>query len=332
MAILITGIAGFIGSFAARILLEKGETIIGIDNLNDYYDPELKKNRLIELNKLKNGKLHFFPTDFSNSTLLNKTLEKYDFDQIIHLGAQAGVRYSLVNPQIYGDSNLIGHLNILEIARHRKVKHMVYASSSSVYGNHSPLPFDVNSQPDHPASLYAATKRAGEMLSESYAYLYRIPLTGIRFFTVYGPWGRPDMAIWIFTQRILNKQAIRLFNGGAMLRDFTYIDDAVTGLISALDRPPKDDGSKKSGGSITPHNIYNIGNNHPEKLDYLVELLEKACGCHAIKKLQPMQAGDVSATYADIETSKRDLGFSPNISLEIGTYRFVEWFRRYMAC
>ncbi|ART92864.1 UDP-glucuronate 4-epimerase [Zymomonas mobilis] len=331
MAILITGIAGFIGSFAAKSLLERGEEIVGIDNLNDYYDPELKKKRLAELKKLKNGKLHFSPIDFSDGALLNNTLEKCDFDRIIHLGAQAGVRYSLINPQIYGDSNLIGHLNIFELARHRKVRHMVYASSSSVYGNRSTLPFKVDSQPDYPASLYAATKRAGEMLSESYAYLYRIPLTGLRFFTVYGIWGRPDMAMWIFTKKILQKQPIMLFNNGEMQRDFTYIDDAVSGLIAALDNPPQDNNKIKSGGSLNPHNLYNIGNHHPENLKYLVELLEEACGCHAIKELRPMQAGDVSTTYADIETSKRDLGFYPKITLDIGVGRFVEWFRHYIT-
>ncbi|MFT8735979.1 MAG: NAD-dependent epimerase/dehydratase family protein [Zymomonas mobilis] len=331
MAILITGIAGFIGSSAAKALLQRGEELIGIDNLNDYYDPELKKHRLAEIEKIANGKLHFFEVDFSDAHQLNNILKKYDFDRIIHLGAQAGVRYSLLNPAAYGNSNLIGHLNILEIARQRKVRHMVYASSSSVYGNRSPLPFNIDSHPDYPVSLYAATKRAGEMISESYAYLYRIPLTGIRFFTVYGPWGRPDMAMWIFTQRILNQKPIMLFNNGNMLRDFTYIDDAVAGLISALDHPPKDNNEIKSGGSLNPHNLYNIGNNHPETLSYLVERLEQACGCQAITELKPMQAGDVPATYADIETSKRDLDFSPKISLDVGTHHFVTWFRRYIA-
>ncbi|AEI37230.1 MAG: GDP-mannose 4,6-dehydratase [Zymomonas mobilis subsp. pomaceae] len=329
MAILITGVAGFIGSYTAKALLEKGKKVIGIDNLNNYYDPALKKARLLQLDKITSGSFQFYKADFSEAQRLNEILKEHDFDQIIHFGAQAGVRYSLINPKAYGESNLMGHLNILELARHRAIAHMVYASSSSVYGNRSLLPFKVESQPDYPVSLYAATKRAGEMMSESYAYLYRMPLTGLRFFTVYGPWGRPDMAMWIFTQSILNHQPIMLFNHGDMQRDFTYIDDIVSGVLGVLAHPPVDDGKEKAGGSINPHSLYNIGNNRPEKLQDMVKLLEQACQRKAIKELRPMQAGDVYATYADITAIKQDIGFEPQTSLKDGIPRFVEWFCHY---
>lgn len=328
MAILVTGAAGFIGFHVVNALLARGEQVIGIDNLNDYYQVQLKHDR-VAASRALGGDYLFGQIDFSDHQALDGFVEKLDFDRILHLGAQAGVRYSLANPRAYVASNLAGHVNILELARHRKVAHLVYASSSSVYGGNANLPFKVEDRVDHPLSLYAATKKADELMSDTYAHLYRIPQTGLRFFTVYGPWGRPDMAMWIFTSKILAGEPIPVFNHGRMQRDFTYIDDIVTGVLAALDNPPPDDGSVKAGGSITPHRLYNIGNSKAEELGKLIDLIESACGKPALRDFQPMQPGDVPATYADLTAIRQDLGFAPTTSIETGVPRFVDWYRSY---
>jgi len=247
----------------------------------------------------------------------------------VHLGAQAGVRYSIENPHAYVQANLVGHLNMLEIARHRGTEHMIYASSSSVYGGNTKLPFSVDDRVDHPLSLYAATKKADELMSETYAHLYRIPLTGLRFFTVYGPWGRPDMMMWIFTKAILAGEKIPVFNGGDMYRDFTYIDDIVSGIAAVLDSPPADNGEQKAGGSFKPHALYNIGNHRSEHLMKVIEILEQECGKKADMDLLPMQQGDVQKTYADIDAIQNDLGYQPATGVEVGVPAFVRWYREY---
>jgi UDP-glucuronate 4-epimerase len=319
--VLVTGVAGFIGAAVAKALLARSDQVLGIDNLNDYYDPTLKRARLAELT---GPNFTFHPYDFA----LDMPLANERFDRIIHLGAQAGVRYSLENPMAYVQSNLVGHVNLLELARARQVP-MVYASSSSVYGGNTKMPFSVEDRADHPVSLYAATKKADELMSETYAHLYRIPLTGLRFFTVYGPWGRPDMAPWLFTKAILANEPIKVFNHGKMQRDFTYIDDIVNGVLACNDHTPTDDGATKPGGSIAPHSIYNIGNNQPEELMRFIEIIESATGKQAICDFQSMQPGDVLATYANIDAIARDHGYSPTTSLEIGIPKFVAWFRSY---
>jgi UDP-glucuronate 4-epimerase len=329
MTVLVTGAAGFIGSTTARALLERGEQVVGIDNLNDYYDPKLKEARLANLARQYDNRFRFERVDFADSQALQRFTDTVDIDSIVHLGAQAGVRYSLENPAAYIQSNLVGHANMLELARHRQPRHMVYASSSSVYGGNKTLPFRVEDRVDHPLSLYAATKKADELLSESYASLYRIPLTGLRFFTVYGPWGRPDMAMWIFTKALFAGQPLPLFNCGEMRRDFTYIDDIVRGVISCLDGPPADDGEVKAGGSRSPHALYNIGNSRSEDLMRVVELLEQETGRKAIADPQPMQIGDVKETFADISAIERDHGFSPSTSIHEGVPRFVRWYKEY---
>lgn len=329
MTILVTGAAGFIGYHVSRRLMERGEAVIGIDNLNDYYDPTLKQARLAELEKVNSGRFAFRRVDFADAAALDAAIGGADFDRIVHLGAQAGVRYSLENPAAYAASNLVGHVNMLELARHRQARHFVYASSSSVYGGNERLPFRVEDRVDHPVSLYAATKKADELMSETYAHLYRIPATGLRFFTVYGPWGRPDMAVWGFTRNILAGEPIQVFDEGRMKRDFTYIDDVVDGVVASLDRPPADDGSTKPGGSVAPHALYNLGNSRPEDLTRLIALIELGCGRPAIRQPMPMQPGDVAQTYADIAASRRDLGFEPRTTLDEGIARFVEWYRGY---
>jgi len=327
-AILVTGAAGFIGAALARALLERGERVIGIDNFNDYYDPALKHARVASLAGF-GDRLTMIEADFGDRATLDAVLDGLAFDRIAHLGAQAGVRYSLINPHAYAHSNLVGHLNLLELARNRGVRHMVYASSSSVYGGNDSYPFRVEDRVDHPVSLYAATKKSNELMSEAYAHLYRIPLTGLRFFTVYGPWGRPDMSPWIFTSRILAGEPIPVFNHGEMRRDFTYIDDVVAGVVAALDHPPADDGAAKAGGSVSPHALYNVGNNRSEELGHFIDVIEQACGRNAVRDLQPMQPGDVVATAADISAIERDLGFRPTVSIEQGLPRFVDWYRTY---
>lgn len=329
MRVLITGVAGFIGSTLALRLLARGDSVVGIDNLNDYYQVSLKEDRLTRIREAGGNRFAFHKLNFADMAALDGALRGEEFDRIVHLGAQAGVRYSLENPQAYVSANLAGHVNMLEIARHRKVEHMVYASSSSVYGGNTQLPFSVEDRVDHPVSLYAATKRADELMSETYAHLFRLPLTGLRFFTVYGPWGRPDMMMWIFTKAILAGQPIPVFNKGEMYRDFTYIDDIVSGVIACLDNPPADDGAEKAGGSVKPHALYNIGNNRSEHLMKVVELLEEACGRKAEIDFQPIQPGDVPATYANIDAIRSDLGYAPTTSIEVGVPNFVRWYREY---
>ena len=327
MSVLVTGSAGFIGMHTANALLEKNEDVVGIDNINDYYDPELKRARLEELQVNKN--FYFEKLDFAVPGSLNLLIQKYpEIDRIIHLGAQAGVRYSIDNPHQYMQSNLCGQLAILEFCKSkmrdsRPIKNFVYASSSSVYGSNKQIPFSINDNTDQPVSFYGATKKAGEVMAHSYAHLYQIPTIGLRFFTVYGPWGRPDMSPYIFTNCILNEKPIKVFNKGEMMRDFTFIDDIVSGILGALDTPPI------SLSASPPHKIYNLGNNKPVSLMNYINVIERACNKKAIIDLQPMQAGDVVQTYANIEESERDLGYAPTTSIDIGIPRFVDWFTSY---
>ena len=329
MAVLVTGAAGFIGSSTARVLLDRGDDVVGIDNVNDYYDPGLKEARLASLTRQFDNRFRFERVDFADAEALQRVADSMQLDAVVHLGAQAGVRYSMENPGAYIRSNLVGHANMLELARERRPRHMIYASSSSVYGGNRSLPFRVEDRVDHPLSLYAATKKADELLSESYANLYRLPLTGLRFFTVYGPWGRPDMAMWIFTRALYAGEPLPLFNGGEMRRDFTYIDDIVRGVIACLDSPPVDDGQMKAGGSMSPHALYNIGNSRSEDLMRVVELLERETGHKALLDPKPMQNGDVKETFADISAIERDRGFEPSTTIDEGVPRFVAWYRDY---
>lgn len=324
MTILVTGAAGFIGFHVASRLLARGDRVIGLDNLNDYYDVGLKRDRLAML-QAQSG-FDFIQTDIADFEGLKVALsEAGPLRGIVHLAAQAGVRYSLTNPHAYLQANLAGHLNMLEIARHCDgLAHMVYASSSSVYGGNRDLPFSVDDRVDHPVSLYAATKKADELMSHCYAHLYRTPQTGLRFFTVYGPWGRPDMAMWLFTKAILAGEPIRVFNNGAMQRDFTYIDDIVTGVVASLDNPPADGGEGKP-----PYRVYNIGNHKAEPLMRMIGLIEDALGRKAEKIMEPMQPGDVPATYADIEAIRRDLGFEPSTPIDVGIPAFIDWYKTY---
>ena len=328
MAVLVTGAAGFIGAATARALLERGDEVVGIDNLNDYYDPRLKQARLTSLQQFGN-RFRFERVDFADAEALKSFTDTIEIDSIVHLGAQAGVRYSLENPQAYVQANLVGHCNMLELARARQPLHMVYASSSSVYGGNKSLPFRVEDRVDRPLSLYAATKKADELISESYANIYRLPLTGLRLFTVYGPWGRPDMAMWIFVNALYSGAPLPLFNRGEMRRDFTYIDDIVRGVVACLDGPPSDDDQVKAGGSTSPHALYNIGNSRSEDLMRVVELLEQETGRKALLDPLPMQVGDVRETYADISAIERDHGFRPATGIDQGVPRFVKWYREY---
>ena len=329
MRVLVTGIAGFIGYSLAIRLLARGDIVIGVDCVNDYYSVALKEARLAALREAGGNRFTFHRQDFADYPGLTKALEGTEFDRIVHLGAQAGVRYSIDNPHAYVSANLVGHLNLLEVARHRGVEHMVYASSSSVYGGNIKLPFSVEDRVDHPLSLYAATKKADELMSETYAHLYRLPLTGLRFFTVYGPWGRPDMMMWLFTRKIMAGEPIPVFNHGDMYRDFTYIDDIVSGVVASLDNPPPDDGAVKAGGSIKPHRLYNIGNHKSEHLMKVVEILEAECGRKAELELLPMQPGDARQSFADIDAIAGDLGYAPTTSIEVGVPSFVRWYKDY---
>jgi UDP-glucuronate 4-epimerase len=329
MTIIVTGAAGFIGFHVAQRLLARGERVIGLDNVNDYYSVRLKRDRLAKLAAEYGAAFRFLEVDFADKAALDAALAAEEFDRIVHLGAQAGVRYSIEHPSAYVQSNLVGHLNMMEVARHRGSSHFVYASSSSVYGGNETLPFRVEDRVDHPLSLYAATKKADELMSETYAHLYRLPQTGLRFFTVYGPWGRPDMAMWLFTKAIFAGEPILVFGEGDMRRDFTYIDDIVTGVVACLDNPPPDDGAVKAGGSRGPHRLYNIGNNNSEELTRMIDLIEAACGRRAERRLMPMQPGDVRDTFADISAIQGDLGFAPTTSIDEGVPRFVEWYRDY---
>lgn len=334
MKILVTGAAGFIGFHLSKRLLERGDQVVGLDNLNDYYDVNLKHARLKQLD----NRLHFrfLKGDLVDRMLLNNLCSDEQFDVVINLAAQAGVRYSLTNPQAYIDSNLVGFANVLEACRHNGVKHLVYASSSSVYGANTTMPFSVHHNVDHPVSLYAATKKANELMAHTYSSLYGIPTTGLRFFTVYGPWGRPDMAYFSFTKAILEAKTIDVFNHGKMRRDFTFIDDIIEGVVRVIDRIPQansswSDLSPDPGSSYAPYKIYNIGNNQPVELMRFIEVLEQCLGKRAIMNLLPMQAGDVPATYADVDDLIRDTGFKPTMSVEEGIRRFVDWYRTYYA-
>jgi UDP-glucuronate 4-epimerase len=324
MTILVTGAAGFIGFHLTTALLKRGERVLGVDNLNDYYDVTLKEARLAELRRLPG--FTFQRIELAERGALTALLKQHpDTDRVVHLAAQAGVRYSLTNPHAYIGSNIQGQLEVLETCRSLpRLKHLVFASSSSVYGGNTKLPFSVADRVDTPRSLYAATKKADELMTYCYSHLYRLPSTGLRFFTVYGPWGRPDMAAWIFTQAILAGEPIRVFNHGDMRRDFTFVDDIVAGVVACLDRPPAD-----TGGGEPPYRVYNIGNHRSEELTRFVALLEQAVGRKAIIELAPMQAGDVPATYADITDTQRDLGFMPTTPIDVGVPRFVAWFRAY---
>ena len=328
MRYLVTGAAGFIGHAVSRTLVVRGDAVLGIDNLNDYYDPALKQARLDTLGR--DAGFDFARVDFADHRAVENALQGEHFDAIIHLGAQPGVRYSLENPRVYIHSNIIGHLNLLELARARRLP-MVYASSSSVYGGNKTVPFRVEDRVDHPVSLYAATKRADELMSETYAHLYRIPLTGLRFFTVYGPWGRPDMAPWLFTSAILEGRPIKVFNHGHLSRDFTYIDDIVAGIIACIDNPPPDDGTEKAGGSVAPHRLYNIGNNRSEQLMDFIAAIEAAAGRKAVVEMTDMQPGDVEHTWADINAIALDLGYAPKTPIGVGIPRFVDWYREWRA-
>ncbi|MDA1099343.1 MAG: GDP-mannose 4,6-dehydratase [Proteobacteria bacterium] len=327
MTNLLTGAAGFIGFHVAQRLLDQGERVVGVDNLNPYYSVVLKEDRLRQL--LEHPNFSFHQVNIADRSAMQDAVGELKFTSIIHLAAQAGVRYSIENPFAYIEANLIGHMVILELARQQSaLTHMVYASSSSVYGGNTKLPFSEEDRVDQPISLYAATKKSDELLSYSYAHLYGIPQTGLRFFTVYGPWGRPDMALWLFTEAILAGRPIKVFNHGDMHRDFTYVDDIVSGVLAARDNPP---GADEGAGDAptAPHRIYNIGNNHPEPLLRLIEILEDALGRKAARILEPMQPGDVKNTYADLTAIERDLGFRPTTTIAEGVPRFAAWFREY---
>ena len=325
MSTLVTGAAGFIGFHVARALLERGDRVVGIDNLNDYYDVRLKETRLNELAEFAG--FTFVKLDIADRDGVSAVLRAHrDLSGIIHLAAQAGVRYSLENPYAYIDANVMGTVVMLEAARRLdRLDAFTYASSSSVYGANKKQPFSVDDPVEQPVSLYAATKRSCELIARSYSHLYRLPATGLRFFTAYGPWGRPDMAAWLFTKAILAGEPIKVFNEGHMARDFTYIDDIVAGTIAAHDRAP----AAGAGGDEVPHRIYNLGNHRPEQLLDFIAILERALGRTAIKELLPLQPGDVPESFADIETARRDLGFEPKISIEEGIGRFVQWYKRY---
>jgi UDP-glucuronate 4-epimerase len=330
--ILVTGAAGFIGYHVARRLLERGEAVVGIDNLNSYYDVRLKKARLAQLKPFT--AFRFRKLDLVNRKAMASLFATHRFRRVVHLAAQAGVRYSLVNPHAYTDSNVVGFMNVLEGCRRAQAGHLVYASTSSVYGGNTRMPFSVHDNVDHPVSLYAATKKANELMAHAYAHLYGLPCTGLRFFTVYGPWGRPDMALFLFTKAILAGKPIDVYNHGKMQRDFTYIDDIVEGVIRALDRPAKPDPawsgeSPDSATSSAPWRLYNIGNHQPVELLRMIEMLEQAIGKTAKKSFLPIQPGDVPATCADVQALMDDVGFTPGTPLEEGIKKFVEWYRAY---
>jgi UDP-glucuronate 4-epimerase len=331
-AILVTGAAGFIGFHVAERLLSTGREVIGLDSMNDYYDPKLKEARLGVLKRQPN--FIFVELDLADREPTKSLFAQHRFPVVIHLAAQAGVRYSLQNPHAYIDANIEGFINVLEGCRHNDCKHLLFASSSSVYGANTKLPFSVQDNVDHPISLYAASKKANELMAHAYSHLYSVPATGLRFFTVYGPWYRPDMAMFVFAEAILQGSPIKLFNHGNMRRDFTYIDDVVEAVVRLMDRPPHGNpdwsGAKPDPStSAAPWKIYNIGNNRPEELMHVVSLLEKEFGHAAIKEMLPMQPGDVPATYADIEDLARDIGFRPVTTIEEGIGRFAKWFSEY---
>ena len=331
-AILVTGAAGFIGFHVTRRLLQDGRKVVGIDNLNSYYDPSLKEARVAELSKLPG--FTFVKLDLADSGAMTALFAEHRFPQVVHLAAQAGVRYSLVNPQAYVDANLQGFMNVLEGCRHHGCRHLLFASSSSVYGANTKLPFSVHDNVDHPISLYAATKKANELMAHSYSHLFRLPVTGLRFFTVYGPWGRPDMAMFLFASAIIDGKPLRLFNSGNMRRDFTYVDDVTEAVVRTLDRIPEPNPAWSGDApdpatSAAPWRVYNIGNNNPVEVTYVVDLLEKELGRPAIREMAPMQPGDVVETYANVDDLMRDVGFRPATPIEEGIKRFAAWFRTY---
>lgn len=332
MKALVTGAAGFIGMHVSEQLLLRGDEVVGLDNLNDYYDPKLKAARLVRLTP--SAAFRFERLDVADRPAIEALFEREKFDAVIHLAAQAGVRYSLQNPHAYIDSNVLGFTNILEGCRHGAVKHLVYASSSSVYGGNENMPFSERQAVDHPLSLYAATKKANELMAHTYSHLYRLPTTGLRFFTVYGPWGRPDMALFLFTRAMLEGRPIELFNEGRMQRDFTFVDDIAEGVIRVLDRPAEpapsfDARAPDPAISNAPYRIFNIGNQGPVALLDYVAAIEKAVGCKAERVLMPMQPGDVPATYADVSALTAYTGFKPGTPVEEGVARFVSWYRGY---
>jgi UDP-glucuronate 4-epimerase len=332
MRILVTGAAGFIGSALSARLLARGDEVLGYDNLNDYYDPTLKEARLARLTPLEG--FSFVRASLEDRPALEKSFAAFRPERVVNLAAQAGVRYSLENPHAYIDSNIVGFTNILEACRHGGVEHLVYASSSSVYGANRKLPFSVRDPVDHPVILYAATKKANELMAHTYSHLFDLPTTGLRFFTVYGPWGRPDMALFLFTRKILANEPIDVFNHGHHTRDFTYVDDIVEGVIRTLDRVPAGDHTydplePTPATSSAPYRVYNIGNHQPVELARYIEVIEDCLGRKAIRNLLPLQPGDVPDTFADITELTRDTGYAPNTSIEVGVARFVEWYRGY---
>ncbi|CAH0351791.1 NAD-dependent epimerase [Aquabacterium sp. CECT 9606] len=337
MKVLVTGAAGFIGMHTTLALLARGDAVVGIDNLNDYYDPQLKRDRLAEIaRQAPSAPFRFLPLDIADHDGLLGLMASEQFDAVVHLAAQAGVRYSLTHPQTYVQSNLVGFVNMLEACRHHQVKHLVYASSSSVYGGNVKMPFAETDPVDHPVSLYAATKKSNELMAHSYSHIFGLPTTGLRFFTVYGPWGRPDMAPMLFASAILAGKPITVFNHGQMQRDFTFIDDIVAGVLATLDRPPTaqadfDRAQPSSSASWAPYRIFNIGHSEPVPLLQFIETLEQALGQPAIKDLQPMAAGDVVATYADTQSLAAWTGVHPKTSLAEGIAKFVDWYRTYFT-
>lgn len=331
MAILVTGAAGFIGSHVCEYLLARGETVVGVDNLNDYYDVQLKHSRLKKINY---DKFSFIEVDISNKDSIDEIFKKHKISKVVNLAAQAGVRYSIENPWSYLNSNLTGFLSIIEACRHNKIKHLVYASSSSVYGANTNLPFSVEDNVDHPLSFYAATKKSNELMAHCYSNLYQLPTTGLRFFTVYGPWGRPDMALFLFTKNILEGKPIQVFNYGNHTRDFTYIDDIVEGIIRVLDKPPAhnpdyDFSQSSPATSSAPYHLYNIGNDNPVKLMDYIGAIENALGMKAEMELLPLQKGDVPDTQADVSKLIADVGFQPSTSVQDGINKFIKWYRNY---
>lgn len=331
---LITGTAGFIGFHLAKRLLERGEEVVGFDNVNDYYSVSLKRNRLAQLTC--HEKFQFIEGDLANQQIVDQTFNEHEFTRVVHLAAQAGVRYSLTNPRAYTESNLTGFINILEACRHAKTPHLTYASSSSVYGGGTTMPFSTDQSVDHPLSLYAATKKSNELMAHTYSHLYGLPTTGLRFFTVYGPWGRPDMALFLFTKAILEGKPIDVFNEGRMQRDFTYIDDIVEGVDRtsqqiATEDPNWNSSDPSPASSNAPYRVFNIGNNQPVELIHFIECIENALGMKAVKNLLPMQPGDVPATFANIDALEQAVGFRPSTPIETGIQKFVEWYRTYYA-
>lgn len=330
--VLVTGAAGFIGFHLSQRLLTRGDEVVGLDNLNNYYDVSLKKDRLAQLQE-KPG-FSFYKLDLADREDIEQLFAEQSFDIVVNLAAQAGVRYSLTNPHAYVDRNLVGFVNVLEGCRHSGVKHLVFASSSSVYGANTKTPFSVHDNVDHPVSLYAATKKANELMAHTYSHLYSLPTTGLRFFSVYGPWGRPDMALFLFTKAMLAGQPIDVFNYGKMQRDFTYIDDIVEGVVRVADKIPEPNpnwsgDAPDPGTSKAPYKLYNIGNNQPVELMHFIEALENCLGIKANKNMLPIQPGDVPATYADIDDLVHDVGFKPSTPIEVGIERFLKWYRSY---